>query len=304
MEAAEIVGHLERFKGKFEREAVESAIARKEQCTPYLLRVLEEIADLDGARRRDSEDGYIGHLYAMYLLAQFRETRAHPLMLKIGMLPSDLLDALLGDFVTEAFGNALASTCGGDIAGIQSLIENANADEWIRGAALAALVTLVSAGAKSREEIVGYFRELFRGKLTDTNNIVWSDLVAFATDLCATELLGDIERAYEKDLVDPGIIGLNEVNRDLAKGAARALKRLLDDSNRKFIDDTVEEFGRWSCFHREEEERERQRRKRLETPSPEWNDISVQYKRNSPKIGRNEPCPSGSGKKYKKCCGA
>ena len=24
----------------------------------------------------------------------------------------------------------------------------------------------------------------------------------------------------------------------------------------------------------------------------------------SPKIGRNDPCPCGSGKKYKKCCGA
>jgi uncharacterized protein YecA (UPF0149 family) len=24
----------------------------------------------------------------------------------------------------------------------------------------------------------------------------------------------------------------------------------------------------------------------------------------SVKIGRNEPCPCGSGKKYKKCCGA
>jgi len=23
-----------------------------------------------------------------------------------------------------------------------------------------------------------------------------------------------------------------------------------------------------------------------------------------PKIGRNQPCPCGSGKKYKKCCGA
>lgn len=26
--------------------------------------------------------------------------------------------------------------------------------------------------------------------------------------------------------------------------------------------------------------------------------------RETPKIGRNEPCPCGSGKKYKKCCGA
>jgi len=26
--------------------------------------------------------------------------------------------------------------------------------------------------------------------------------------------------------------------------------------------------------------------------------------RDTPKIGRNDPCPCGSGKKYKKCCGA
>ena len=26
------------------------------------------------------------------------------------------------------------------------------------------------------------------------------------------------------------------------------------------------------------------------------------YRRETPKIGRNEPCPCGSGKKYKKCC--
>ena len=27
-------------------------------------------------------------------------------------------------------------------------------------------------------------------------------------------------------------------------------------------------------------------------------------RRETPKIGRNDPCPCGSGKKYKKCCGA
>lgn len=27
------------------------------------------------------------------------------------------------------------------------------------------------------------------------------------------------------------------------------------------------------------------------------------YRRTTPKIGRNEPCPCGSGKKYKNCCG-
>lgn len=27
------------------------------------------------------------------------------------------------------------------------------------------------------------------------------------------------------------------------------------------------------------------------------------YKRATPKIGRNDKCPCGSGKKYKNCCG-
>ncbi len=27
------------------------------------------------------------------------------------------------------------------------------------------------------------------------------------------------------------------------------------------------------------------------------------YRRETPKVGRNEPCPCGSGKKFKKCCG-
>jgi len=26
-------------------------------------------------------------------------------------------------------------------------------------------------------------------------------------------------------------------------------------------------------------------------------------RRNAPKVGRNDPCPCGSGKKHKKCCG-
>jgi SEC-C motif-containing protein len=29
----------------------------------------------------------------------------------------------------------------------------------------------------------------------------------------------------------------------------------------------------------------------------------VQFQRDAPKTGRNDPCPCGSGKKYKKCCG-
>ena len=35
----------------------------------------------------------------------------------------------------------------------------------------------------------------------------------------------------------------------------------------------------------------------------EQNDVQKPFVRENPKIGRNDPCPCGSGKKYKKCCG-
>ena len=41
--------------------------------------------------------------------------------------------------------------------------------------------------------------------------------------------------------------------------------------------------------------------------NPEQNqevpDIQISFRRETPKVGRNEPCPCGSGKKYKNCCG-
>ncbi len=32
--------------------------------------------------------------------------------------------------------------------------------------------------------------------------------------------------------------------------------------------------------------------------------VSRPVARAAPKVGRNEPCPCGSGRKYKRCCGA
>jgi curved DNA-binding protein CbpA len=35
----------------------------------------------------------------------------------------------------------------------------------------------------------------------------------------------------------------------------------------------------------------------------EETEVEIPFRRKSPKIGRNDPCPCGSGKKHKKCCG-
>ena len=66
METAEILHQFERATGKFARAAVEAAVARQEEITPELLRILEET--VDRAAQLDAEGDYMAHLYAMFLL--------------------------------------------------------------------------------------------------------------------------------------------------------------------------------------------------------------------------------------------
>jgi hypothetical protein len=302
METAEILNEFEKATGRFARAAVEEAVARREEITPELLRILEET--VNRAAQIDAEGDYMAHLYAMFLLAQFRDTRAYPLVVRFASLPGDLLDSLCGDFITEDLGQVLASVCGGDLSGIQSLIENEDVDEWVRGAALSSLVTLVAAGQKSRDEIVNYFAGLFRGKLVRQWSHAWDTLVSYTSDLYPEELLDDIELAYEEGLVDPGYIGFDDVKRDLAAGKDRVLARLADNPHRRLVSDTVAEMGWWACFREDRQNRAKSTTQaslnsRLNTAAP-----SSQIKRATPKTGRNERCPCGSSKKYKKCCGA
>lgn len=130
MEITEILRKFERATGRFARTAVEAAAARREEITPELLRVLEDT--VDRAAELDAEGDYMAHLYAMFLLAQFREARAYPLVVRFASLPGDLLDSLCGDFITEDLGQVLASVCGGELQGIRSVIENEDADQWAR----------------------------------------------------------------------------------------------------------------------------------------------------------------------------
>ena len=44
-------------------------------------------------------------------------------------------------------------------------------------------------------------------------------------------------------------------------------------------------------------------RETLERPEPTDHAPPIPIVETAPKIGRNAPCPCGSGRKYKKCCG-
>jgi hypothetical protein len=306
MEVPEIVKRIRIFNRKFPLEAVQAAIAQREEVTPALLGILEEVSERGAAVGEE----YIAHIYAMFLLAQFREVRAYPLVVRIALLPAKEVDELLGDFITSGFGSVLASVCGGDPLPIQSIVECEAAYEWIRVAAIEGLVTLVNAGLASRDEVVAFFAGLFRGRLPRTleNEVLWSFLVLAATELHPRELMADIEQAYADDLIDLQVLTLNDVRSDEAMGREAVMARLATDPHRQLIRDTVEEYGRWACFQPPEYRGVRHSDDDEVDELPAWlprDDYQPElpYRREGPKIGRNDPCPCGSGKKYKKCCG-
>ena len=303
MEIDEILRQLEKLtSGSYPREAVAAAIARKQEITPELLRILE--TTIEQAEQLASKAGYMAHLYAMFLLAQVRETRAYPLLLRFALLPGDLLESLCGDVITEDLGRILASVCGGDARGIQSLIENEGADEWARVAGLSSLVTLVTTGQKTREEIVDYFAGLFRGGLAREWSHVWDSLVAYAADLYPEELIDDIKQAYNDGLVDEAFVGLEDIRKDLEAGRERALARLAEKPQHHLVEDAAAEMGWWDCFQDHVRDRANaMAQAAVATSSASPAPAVSQMRYSTPKPGRNDPCPCGSGRKYKKCCG-
>ncbi|NCA72054.1 MAG: DUF1186 domain-containing protein, partial [Sphingobacteriia bacterium] len=194
-----------------------------------------------------------------------------------------------GDLVTEDLDRILAAVCGEDVDPIKGMIENRAVNEYVRSACLRVLVRLVARRELERESVVAYFRSLFNGTLEREADVLWTSLVVVCCNLYPEELLPDIERAFDAGLVDTSFVGRDDVARVMSEGKEQAL-RVADRKGP--IEDTVSEMSWWACF------REDDRKAAHQAPT-----IAQGARGKAVKVGRNEPCPCGSGKKFKKCCG-
>ena len=286
MNVNRILKRLETAGHVFPRRAIKEAVAHREEVIPELLRVLEDVEQ--NADELMLDEDYMLHFYALYLLAQFREFRAYPLIVRLFSMQA-VID-LIGDLVTEDLGRILASVSNGDVSLMKEMVENPTLDEYVRSAALRGFVVLVSAGELSREDALAYFQTLFRGKLEREFSNAWNALVARSTDLYPDIVYEDIQQAYQDDLVESFYIGLEEVEEVLKLDQEEALQRRQRWSNDTLIKDTIREMQNWHYF-------QQTKPKTLKQAAPVVPDTSGK------KIGRNEPCPCGSGRKYKHCCG-
>src|ERR1035438_2933324 len=128
MTISEILKDLEPYTGRFPMKAMEAAIEQREAITPELLRVLEAVAEdpLAFAKRQD----YMLHLFAMHLLAQFREKRAYAPIVKIFSAPGDTPFDLAGDTVTEGLKRILGSVYDGNPGLLEKLVESEEINEF------------------------------------------------------------------------------------------------------------------------------------------------------------------------------
>ena len=248
MDIQEILQQFATNTGTFPREAVAQAIAQREAIIPELFRVLAEAQyNIEDLPESDS----MAHIYAMYLLAQFREPRAYPLIVAFFSIPGDIALDTTGDVATEDLGRILASVSCGDIRLMTSLVENAHANEYVRVAALRGLVTLVACGEQARDDIIAYFQGLFQGKIARDMSFVWYGLVAASHDLYPEELYDDIKHAFAEELIETGFIGLDDIDETLKRGKEHVLDSLQQNTRYSLITDTITEMDWWACFHPE-----------------------------------------------------
>lgn len=228
------------------------------------------------------------HIYAMFLLAEFRESKACPIIVDFFSVPGNASLDVTGDVATEYLGQLLASVCNGNIDLIKGLIESEDVNEYVRSASIQSLLVLVAQGVLSRDEVIKYYEDLFRNKLERKYSFVWTSLVTHSTRLCPIELKECIDEAYENGFVESFFINQKDVDYYINSGKEKALNALRNDRRYSYIDDTVSEMKDWACFNQA---------KRKERKTYSSNDTEKKIK-----IRRNDPCPCGSGKKYKKCC--
>jgi hypothetical protein len=292
MTIPEILEELDHYTGRFPMNAMKAAIEQREAITPELLRVVEAVAR--NPEHHAGRKGHMLHIFALYLLAQFREKRAYAPVVQMFSASGETPFELAGDTVTERLHRIFASVYDGNPGPLQELVENEAANDYVRDATIDAFVVLAHTGQLTREAAASYFADLFRGKLRRSHCHAWNGLAVAVAELPAPELMPYVRQAYADDLVNPGFAHLEGIERLLKEHDQGRQER------KTVITDAIAEMEWWAAFRKAGQAFSKSRQRGRASDCVEAPTSPTKVYR---KPRRNAPCPCGSGKKYKKCCG-
>jgi hypothetical protein len=298
-ELDEIILEIDAPSGELPVEAIRAAERHRVQIVSRLVRLIERaVQDVkEGGKLKKN-----GHFFALFLLIEFRAAESFDTIVRAVSLPDDLPSKLFGDGIHEALPLAVPAMANERLDEVLALIRNRDLGEYVRWALQTGLVRLVAAGLRSREEIVFHLREILTEAIENEDCETVLAAVNSLHDLFPEEAYEDIERAYDLGLVDESVIGLKDVDHQLARGKDDVLRRLQQETTH--IEDTVDMLKHWAAFEPRKEKPAvnpipGERHRPLAVPRQEPHPT---IENTEPRVGRNEPCPCGSGKKFKKCC--
>lgn len=281
MEVKEIIENFRYNNGEFQEDSILQARKNKEKVIPALLTELEEF--VENIENHLAEENYMLHFYAMYLLAEFKEKRAFPIIINLLNKDQDILIALLGDMVTQGLDRILASTFDGDIKKLYKIIVNETLDEFIRSAAFTSLVILQKNNIIEQKTIENKIEDMLNNELKEDYSYVIVSIVNYIADNNIYDKKDLVQKLYMEHRVDEMAIGGYDSFIDSLYGTRNYFE------SKEMIKDTIAELSYWACFN-EKDENEVDYEKFIKE-FIKINRVKNEGNKKTKEIGRNELCP-------------
>jgi len=297
MTPAEIMAALE-ANGPLPREALEAAGQSRDAMVPVFLHY---VGQLQSAKIDDLE-GMNAFVFIFFLLAEWRETRAYRPLATLLRCDPELLDALLGDQITEASARVMAGVFDGDLQPLIDIALDDDADGFVRGEMFDTLAIVALEDPELRPRITAFLNDFFDLTGHVTGEEIWWAWAECIAALGLADMEPSVRAVFDKGLITPDHSRIEDFTQRLQETVDAGRPEWFTGlSSNTLITDTIAELERWYCFTPEYlAKRAAGRLNVLSSLMPQAGDPFNSVF--TGKTGRNDPCPCGSGKKFKKCC--
>ena len=288
MVPAQVIEELS-VPGRLPVEAIRAAQADRATMLPVFLRTLDDFLELRGAADPNAL------FFIFHLLGEWREKSAYWPLAVFLRLPPDVLGSILGSAITETSHRVMAAVFDGDPEPLYQIIRDPDADEYVRAKMLQTIAMLTRRGELSRDAATTFLHDCFSQLEPKGYCYVWCGWVDAVGWLGLSELQPLVRQVFERGSIDPGSMNFSYFEKLLQHALDHpGAEPLYAGGKLTLFGDTITEMSGWHAF----------RPKPSRNEKPEWgsNPFEMPYPVSSRKIGRNDPCPCGSGKKFKKCC--
>ena len=232
-------------------------------------------------------------LHAILLIAEKNQVELLPDILNILQADDDLLDFYAGDLLTEVIWVALYKLCLENPMPLFDFLKKSNIYTFSKTTANQALAQLYYHNNDLQPLIIAGYKDLtaYLIEHEDDKGLIDTELIADIActmkDISLPELENEIKLLYGHDLVSFGYAGTYE------SLTARAQSDWPEEKIPGIIELYHDAVTTWSGYNED-----------FSDDDFFDDDFEIQepFLRSEPKIGRNDRCPCGSGKKYKKCC--